>query len=151
MSNSFCARTSIVGRVQRRCLALSHTQQRHGDLRPFPVKRVSGWCLAGATIPVLRVRVVTFFAMQIRVNPCTCGAFVLLSRLMRSRPVAFGIPPLGPRIFGVALVSEGKNGCGTVRLAGTNSQSKRKASLPLMQGDQLENVTTCFELDRGTS
>lgn len=30
---------------------------------------------------------------QVGMDPCTCGAFVLLSRFVRSRPVAFGIPP----------------------------------------------------------
>jgi hypothetical protein len=30
-------------------------------------------------------------------------------------------------------------------------QPEQKSRSPLLEGDQLENLTTCFELDRGTS
>ena len=30
-------------------------------------------------------------------------------------------------------------------------QPEQKSRSPLLDGDQLENLTTCFELDRGTS
>jgi len=36
---------------------------------------------------------IAFLPVQVGVHPRTIAAFILLSRFVRSRPVAFGIPP----------------------------------------------------------
>lgn len=83
----------LYGRLQGGFSALRRTQQRLGDLRPFTLKRVSGRWLAGTSIPISRIRVVTLLAMQVGMNPCTVETFVLLSRFVRSLPIALGIQP----------------------------------------------------------
>src|SRR6266581_2230673 len=57
------------------------------------IKRSLRRSLPSATVPISRVRNISLFAMQVGVDPCASGAFVLLGRFVSARPIALGIPP----------------------------------------------------------
>jgi len=63
------------------------------DVEPFRIEWLSAHRLASPTIPVRRVVLITFFAMEVSVDPRPLVAFVLLGRFVRSRPIAFRVPP----------------------------------------------------------
>jgi hypothetical protein len=65
------------------------------DLAPLYLERVSADWLPRLPVPVIRVALIAFLAMQIGVYPRTCGAFILLRKFMCELPIAPGIPPQG--------------------------------------------------------
>ena len=68
-------------------------QKRLDDLEPLLLKRPLGWSLVSPLVPVPSVGSISFFAVQVGMNPGARRALVLLCRLMRLLPIAFGIPP----------------------------------------------------------
>jgi hypothetical protein len=74
-----------------RCGDLS--QQSFHNAEPFRIEWFSAYRLSRPTVPIGRVALIAFFAMQVGVHPRTIGAFVLLGGFVRSRPVAFAIRP----------------------------------------------------------
>jgi hypothetical protein len=68
-------------------------QQSRRDADPLRIKWFPANGLACATVPIRRVAIIPFLAMQVSVNPRTIPAFVLLGRFVRSPPIALGIPP----------------------------------------------------------
>jgi hypothetical protein len=69
------------------------SQQISRDAKPFHIEWFSANGLACPTVPILCVVLIAFFPMQVGVYPRSITAFVLLSGLMRSLPITFGIPP----------------------------------------------------------
>jgi hypothetical protein len=69
------------------------SQQSYHDAQPFRIERLFANGFASAMIPVRRVVLIAFLAVQICVNPRAILAFVLLGGFVRSFPVALGIPP----------------------------------------------------------
>src|SRR5579859_1128346 len=68
-------------------------KQRLRNLLPFRLLRFLADWLARSSIPIGCVGGVSFFAMQVGVNPRAVWAFVLLGGLVSARPVAFCVPP----------------------------------------------------------
>jgi hypothetical protein len=60
---------------------------------PFDIEWLLAHRLPRSTIPIVRVVLIAFFAMQVGVHPRTLRAFVFLSRFMRLFPIPLGIPP----------------------------------------------------------
>jgi hypothetical protein len=71
----------------------SLSQQGSHEPKPFSIEWFSANWLARPTVPVRRVALIAFIAVQVGVNPRTVTTFVLLSGFVRSRPIALGIPP----------------------------------------------------------
>jgi hypothetical protein len=57
------------------------------------MKTFSANGFACATVPIGCVALIAFLTVQVGVNPRTVAAFILLSRLVGSRPIALRIPP----------------------------------------------------------
>jgi hypothetical protein len=72
---------------------LDLSQQSSHDAEPFCIERLYAHGLTSPTVPVCRVALIAFFAMQVGMYPRALHAFVLLGRFVCSRPIAFGIPP----------------------------------------------------------
>src|SRR5262249_37971679 len=68
-------------------------QQRLHNTQPFPLERLTTNRFSRAPIPVCRIPLIAFLAMQIRVHPRALSPFVSLRRFVRPCPVAFAIPP----------------------------------------------------------
>ena len=68
-------------------------QQGFHDAQPFRIERIPRYRVGGSTIPILRVMLIAFLAMEVGMNPGTCRPLILLSRLMGANPIALGIPP----------------------------------------------------------
>src|ERR1035437_1522253 len=68
-------------------------QQISRDAEPFHIEWLWANSLPCSTVPIRRVALITFFAMQVGVHPRTLHAFVLLSRCVGQIPIALGIPP----------------------------------------------------------
>jgi hypothetical protein len=62
-------------------------------IHPFILEGFPANGLTCTTIPVRRVVLIAFLAMEVSVDPRTLGAFVLLCRLVGSRPIALRVPP----------------------------------------------------------
>ena len=60
---------------------------------PFLLERALGWSLVGPRVPIARVGRISLLAVQVGMNPGTCGAFVLLCRFVGPLPIAFSVPP----------------------------------------------------------
>lgn len=71
----------------------SKAQQIAGDAAPLGFERFPTDRLPRATVPVCRILVIAFLAMQVRVHPCSIAAFTFLRPVVRLLPVAPGIPP----------------------------------------------------------
>lgn len=69
------------------------TKQGLSDLAPLFLQGTSRGNLSRPAVPVLRIGRITLFSMKVGVNPGTRRTFVLLRRLVPSRPVSLGIPP----------------------------------------------------------
>lgn len=69
------------------------SQQSFHDAEPFHIERFSAHRLPRPTVPVRRVALIAFLAVQVGMNPRTFRAFVLLSRFVRPIPVALAVPP----------------------------------------------------------
>ena len=69
------------------------TQQSFHNVQPFRIQCITANGLTSPSIPVSGIALIAFLAMQVGVNPRSVHAFVLLSRFVRSRPIAFAIPP----------------------------------------------------------
>src|SRR5580658_9609370 len=90
---------------QERLVLLS--QQISHDSEPFRIERLSADGFDCATVPILRVALIAFFAVEVSMYPRTLDAFILLSGFVRSSPIALCIPPQsGERVreFGWWLV-----------------------------------------------
>src|SRR6266567_1868540 len=68
-------------------------QQRLRDLVPLNLKRCARMLLPSPVVPILCIRDVTLFAMQVGVYPSTAGAFILLGRFVGASPVTLCVPP----------------------------------------------------------
>ena len=71
----------------------SRFQQSSHDGKPFLIQGLPADRLACASVPVRRVTLISFFAVEIGVYPRTLDAFIFLSEFVRSRPITLGIPP----------------------------------------------------------
>jgi hypothetical protein len=60
---------------------------------PFRIEWLPADRLSRPTVPVRCVALITFFAMQVGMNPRTLCAFVLLGGFVCSRPIALAVPP----------------------------------------------------------
>jgi hypothetical protein len=69
------------------------SQQISHDAEPFRIERLVAPGLTCAVVPVACVALIAFLAMEVRMNPRTFDAFILLCRLVRSRPITFAVPP----------------------------------------------------------
>jgi hypothetical protein len=58
------------------------------NAEPFPVERLPAYGLTRPAIPVGSVALIAFLAVEIRVNPRSLDAFVLLRGVVRLFPVA---------------------------------------------------------------
>lgn len=74
-------------------LSLWLAKQTFDNAEPFPVERLPAHGFTSPTIPVSGVALVALLAVEIRVNPRSLDAFVLLGGFVRSRPISLGIPP----------------------------------------------------------
>ena len=82
--------------MRRRNLKLHHyalAEQLSHDATPLRIERLPAYWLACATVPIRRVVLIAFLAMQVGMNPRTIPAFVLLGGFVRPLPISFRIPP----------------------------------------------------------
>ena len=76
-----------------RLLPTAFPQQPHHNRLPLPLEVSIPRGSIGPTVPILGIRQVTFFAMQIRMHPRPVRSFVALGGLMCLFPISFAVPP----------------------------------------------------------
>ena len=67
--------------------------QVRNDAEPFRIQRLSVNGLTRPTVPVSRVALIAFLAVEVSMYPRTLDSFVLLCGFVRSRPIVLRVPP----------------------------------------------------------
>ena len=89
-----CSTSFDNSRITYTVLSLvSRFQQSSQDAEPFGIEWLSANGLAYTTIPIGCVALIAFLAVKVGMHPRTLASFILLSRLVGSRPIVLGIPP----------------------------------------------------------
>jgi len=68
-------------------------QQRCNNAEPFRVERLPAPGLARPAVPIRRVALIAFLAVQVRVNPRAIRPLVLLRGFVSTFPVTLCVPP----------------------------------------------------------
>ena len=68
-------------------------QQFFSNAQPFRIKRSGEHRLGRPLVPISRVAVIAFLAMEIGMNPRPVAALDLLSRFVAACPFALSVPP----------------------------------------------------------
>jgi hypothetical protein len=91
VSSALRAECVLIARDYFQMSQLSQQVSYNGE--PFGTQWLPANGLTRTTVPISCVALVAFLPMQVGVNPRTILAFVLLSGVVCSRPIALGIPP----------------------------------------------------------